>query len=378
VQGRTLTAAPDVVEGQTHSELLLTQAFGPTGGSQQQQQQDAGAASTNTTAGVHSWPAAGAAAAAAGAVSGNPSVTVDPVLAQFGGRRSPARDRVLRASQDKQQQWQQQQERLQPGRRGTAAAAAAVQLDRGCLAAEGSGAWGVGSSSSITGSTGRQQQLKRHSLTPEPYLYSRDSTGDQGVSSSSGSSSGAVGYKGTAGLPLLPRGAAAAAAAGCEAHQGLLRDCAGAQLQQLACSITRAVNMQAAAAAAGTGTSTAAAAVGDAGEEGGAGAAGDRGRVQGGSALGLQGGELERLVARWAVWQAGLDDYTLSVILFCLLLDVQYSKHTSKGCSRLCRSASRLHAAARATHLHQHLKSLHPGSCQLSYSGCWCWTVRDM
>ena len=295
MQGRTLTAAPDVMEGHTHLELLLTQAFGPTGASQQQQQ-DAGAASSNSTstAGVPSWPAA---AAVPGQV-GTSSVSVDPVLAQFGGRRSAARDRVLKASQDKQQQWQQQQERLQPGRRGTAAAAAAVQLDRGCLAAEGSGAWGASSSNTnntgSTNSTMRQQQLRRHSLTPEPYLYSRESMVGQGVSSSSS----AGGYKGTAGLPLLPRGAAAAA--GRELHQGLLRDCAGAQLQQLACSITTAVNMQAAAVAAGTGSSTAATAVGDAGEAGGAGAAGDRGRVQGGSALGLQGGEVERLIARWA------------------------------------------------------------------------------
>jgi hypothetical protein len=164
-------------------------------------------------------------------------------------------------------------------------------------------------------------------------LYSRESTFSQGFTSSSGSG----GYKGTAGLPLLLRVAAAAGA--CEAHQGLLRDCAGAQLQQLACSITTAVNMQAAAVAAGTGGSSAAAA-GDAGEAGGAGAAGKRGRVQGGSALGLQGGEVERLIARWAVWQAGLDDYTLSIIIFCLFLDVQYLKHTSKGSSRLCRSSS--------------------------------------
>jgi hypothetical protein len=232
-------------------------------------------------------------AAAAAAPGTQPTAGVDPVIAMFGGKTSTARDRVLRASWDKQQMWEQQQQKLQTGWRAAAAAAAA--------AAAGTVAGGAAGARS--NAAGQQWQQLRQSMTPEPYLYSHRAddgwqVGTSGSSGSSGSSSRqgvqASPAPGTAGQ------ASTAPGAGSEGCQGAGR----MPLQQLACSITQTVSMQASLVAAGRQLNmTAAGPTAVAADDGEGGdvceplAAGST-TAKGSSALGLTAGEVDRLIGR--------------------------------------------------------------------------------
>jgi len=285
VQLRALSASPDLVQSHSKSELLLTQVFSGLATQQQQQQ----GISTASREGVTVGTAAAAAAAAAAGLQASP---VDPVLAQFGGKRNPARDRVFRASWEKQQLWQRQQERLQPGWRA-AAAANLSSLTAGCTAAGGAAGATVGGSYAA-----QQAQQRRWGMTPEPYLYSNRTEAGGHLDSSSSTARPALH------LPSLQHTAMTVAGATAPANQqqqqqerpatvGLV---SRVHLQQLACSISRAVNLQA----------TAMGSAGADGEDGGSSdAAAARGTVGRGaavkrpSALGLKAGEVERLIARW-------------------------------------------------------------------------------
>lgn len=278
VQLRALSASPDLVQSHSKSELLLTQAFSGLATQQQQQQGTSTASREGTTIGTT--------AAAAG--------PVDPVLAQFGGKRNPARDRVLRASWEKQQLWQRQQERLQPGWRA-AAAASLSSLPAGCTAAAGAAGTTVGDGGSYAS---QQAQQRRWGMTPEPYLYSHRTEAGGHLDSSASTARPALH------LPALQQTAITAAGATAPANQQQQQErpatvglVSRVHLQQLACSISRAVNLQA----------TAVGSAGPDGDDGGssdaAAAGGTVGRgaaVKRPSALGLKAGEVERLIARWA------------------------------------------------------------------------------
>lgn len=247
------------------SELLLTKAF--------EQPQQCDTAQTAPCAPASTEQANGATKPAAAAAM-QPAPSIDPVLVMFGGRRSPVRDRVLRASWDKQQQRQRQQQLLSSG--WTQGAAAATTAVRGPAApAE------LGDSANQVAA-----QRTRMNLTPEPYLYSRRT--DIGSSCKQ--------------LPPLPHGngiasAAAAGHASASLPAMALPVCQGAVLQQFASSCTKTVNAQATAAAAAGWMATAAGSADSASAGAFAGGQGSKGKG-GTSSLGLKAGEVERLIAR--------------------------------------------------------------------------------